>query len=297
MIRVGNYDKIKVDHFPDGTQCLMECDVDNFTDSGGYYNIIWNYESDEELVTLIYLVNHIRNKWGFGAPICLWMPYIPNARMDRTKNSCEVFTLKYFTDIINNLHFDHVWVLDPHSDVSVALLDRVSVIKPDDYISITIQLIKDKNHIESDNDIMIYFPDAGAYKRYKDIECLTPYDKIYGQKVRDWKTGKITGLTIMDKDNKNIKKSFEGKYILMIDDIISYGGTMYYSALELSKHNPSKIYAYATHVEPNSLWNPDNGTFIKALGNEVESLYTTNSIYNLSKIDIVIPISLKTPIK
>ena len=303
MIKVGNT-KIDVKHFPDGTQMLFDCDIHNWNHSLGYYMITWNYESDEELVTLIYIVNHIRKTWQ-AAPIHLFMPYIPNARMDRTKNPGEVFTLKYFASILNSLHFDGVYVLDPHSDVSTALIDHIHVINPDDYIANVIQTIKYKNHIEGDEEIAIYFPDAGAYKRYKDIECLKPYEKIYGQKVRDWNTGKITGLTIVDKDGNKIEQSFEDMCILMIDDIISYGGTMYYSALEINKHNPAKIYAYATHVEPFSFWNIEKGTFRKAMGftnedgseNEtiVEKLYTTNSIYNLDGNDFVIPIPLKVP--
>ena len=301
MIKVGDK-KVEVKHFPDGTQMLFDCNVDDFPEIFGKYVITWNYESDEELITLIYIVSHIRKTWA-AAPIHLNMPYIPNARMDRTKNPNEVFTLKYFANIINGLHFDKVFVLDPHSDVSVALLNNVSVINPDDYIAKAIQTIKDNNHIEGDEELAIYFPDAGAYKRYKDMECLTPYNKIYGQKVRDWKTGKITGLTIVDKDGNKIEQSFEDMCILMIDDIISYGGTMYYSALEINKHNPAKIYAYATHVEPNSFWDVEKGTFRKAMGftngdgsenkTIVEKLYTTNSIYNLDGNDFVIPIPVK----
>ena len=301
MIKIGDY-KIEVKHFPDGTQMLFDCNVNNFPKNFGTYVITWNYESDEELITLIYIVNHIRKTWQ-AAPIHLNMPYIPNARMDRTKNPGEVFTLKYFATLINGIHFDEVFVLDPHSDVSVALIDRISVINPDDYIAKTIQTIKDNNHIDNDKEIVLYFPDAGAYKRYKDIECLKPYEKIYGQKVRDWNTGKITGLTIVDKDNNTITGSFENNYILMIDDIISYGGTMYYSAIKINEFNPKKIYAYATHVEPKSFWNIDNGTFRKAFGYSnkdgsenkqiVTKLFTTNSIYNLDANDSVVPISIK----
>jgi len=303
MIKIGNT-KIDVKHFPDGTQMLLDCDVYSWNHSLGYYMITWNYESDEELLTLIYLVNHIRKTWQ-AAPIYLFMPYIPNARMDRTKNPSEVFTLKYFANIINSLHFDKVFVLDPHSDVSTALIDRVSVVSIEDYIASTIQVIKDRNHIEYDDDIMIYFPDAGAYKRYKDLGVLSAYEKIYGQKVRDWNTGKITGLEIVDKDNKPLEKVLHGKTVIMIDDIISYGGTMYYSALKLKEFYPYKVYCYATHVEPFSFWNIEKGTFRKAMGftnedgseNEqiVEKLYTTNSIYNLDGNDFVIPIPLKTP--
>ncbi len=300
MIKVGDY-KIEVKHFPDGTQMLFDCNVNNFPENLGKYVITWNYESDEELITLIYIVNHIRKTWP-AAPIHLNMPYIPNARMDRTKNPGEVFTLKYFANIINGLHFGQVFVIDPHSDVSVALLNNVVVINPDDYIAKTIQQIKDNNHIEDDKEIVIYFPDAGAYKRYKDIKCLKPYEKIYGQKVRDWTTGKITGLTIVDKDNNIINGSFENNYVLMIDDIISFGGTMYYSAVKINEFNPKGIYAYATHVEPKSFWDIDKGTFRKTLGYSnndgsenkqiVTKLYTTNSIYNLDGNGFVIPITI-----
>lgn len=45
--------------------------------------------------------------------------------MDRVKNPDEVFTLKYFCEFINDLKFDVVYVNDPHSDVSMALLNNV----------------------------------------------------------------------------------------------------------------------------------------------------------------------------
>ena len=70
-----------------------------------------------------------------------------------------------------------------------------------------------------------------------------------------------------------------GKTILMIDDIISYGGSLFYSAKELKKYNPYKIYAYATHTE-NSVLDKEKGTLIKALeNNTVERLFTTNSLF------------------
>lgn len=293
MIKVGDK-KIEVKHFPDGTQMLFDCNVDDFPRKYGYYNIYWHYESDEELITIYYLVCHIHKSWP-GSSINLYMPYIPNARMDRTKNPGEVFTLKYFANIINGLHFAKVFVLDPHSDVSVALIDNVRVISPEDYIEKVFYMMRNDAHIDDKKDIVIYFPDAGAYKRYKDLKCFSPqFTKVYGHKVRDWSTGKITGLDIVDENNKSLENgSLEGKYVLMIDDIISYGGTMYYSATKLKDLGAKEIFAYATHVEPKSLWDPEKGTFMKCLGVIVNKLYTTNSIYNLEKNDFVTPISIK----
>ena len=164
------------------------------------------------------------------------------------------------------LNFSSVFVLDAHSDVSVALLNNCVKENPRKYIRKTISEI-------NATDIVLYFPDSGAAKRYSDLFQEIPY--CYGEKRRDWKTGKILGLDIrtngIDLNNKNV---------LMIDDIIAYGGSLYYSAKELNKCNVNKIYAYATHTE-NSILSKEKGTLIKSLeNNTVERLFTTNSLFN-----------------
>ena len=78
--------------------------------------ITWKYDNDGECMIVWYLVNHIRSIMGPDTHVQLMMPYIPNARMDRVKNGDEVFTLKWFADFINSLHFCHVAVFDPHSN-------------------------------------------------------------------------------------------------------------------------------------------------------------------------------------
>ena len=109
---------IEPGRFPDGTLHLLYDDFDRDYDTV----IHWQYENNEELVMLIFLTKHLR---AHGVNnISLYMPYIPNARQDRVKENKDVFTLKYFAQIINDLRFDSVTVLDPHSSVSEALIDR-----------------------------------------------------------------------------------------------------------------------------------------------------------------------------
>ena len=195
----------------------------------------------------------------------LFMPYIPNARMDRVKNDDEVFTLKYFCDFINSLNFSRVYVLDAHSDVSTALLNNCENDSPRDYIKDAIRQISD--------DIVLYFPDAGAAKRYSDLFPEIMY--CYGEKKRDWKSGKILGLDIRSNGI-----DLNGKTVLMIDDIIAYGGSLFYSANALKENGVDKIYAYATHTE-NSILDREKGTLIKSLeNNTVERLFTTNSLFS-----------------
>jgi ribose-phosphate pyrophosphokinase len=239
----------------------------------------WYYENDEELVTLMFLVKHFDDVCPERDKV-LYMPYVPNARMDRTKNIGEVFTLKYFCDIINSLNFKQVVILDPHSNVTPALLDRVVVKSPRDVIFDVAE------HLGLTEEDYVYFPDEGACKRYND---LFPFKKnvLIGHKVRDWETGKIQGLNITDQEGCVYEYGFfseagaySGARVIMVDDIISYGGTLAYSADELKKLGFEHVYAYATHTE-NSVLDPENGTLLKRLEDGiVDHIYTTNSIYS-----------------
>ena len=288
MIKVNDVE-VKTGKFPDGTPEMLHVNnivIYNLADhySIPVINFTWNYEDDSELVKLIYLVNHYREQLGRFVRYNLFMPYIPNARMDRTKSSNEVFTLKWFAKIINSLEFDNVYVLDPHSDVSVALINNLVKNNVDKYIIDAKEYIYESFRNNESHEIVIYFPDAGAYKRYKDMYSVNNYKKIYGEKVRDWKTGEILGLKVVDENGVEITDHnyLKDKVVLMIDDIISYGGTLYYSTNKIKEFNPYKIYAYATHVEPKSLWDEEKGKFKKSLiSGDVERLFTTNSIYNL----------------
>ena len=263
MIRV-NDEIINIEHFPDGTQRLR---INDLVKSRNY-NIRWIYEKEEELSTLIYITRHLRNN-PWTKSVRLTIDYLPNARMDRIVNMEEVFTLKGFTDVINWLNFDFVNVLDVHSNVGAALLNNVIIDSAKVCINDAIRQIELNEKCE---ELVLYFPDAGAYKRYADM--FPTYKSCYGEKKRDWNTGKILGLEI-----KTNGIDLTGKTVLMIDDIVAYGGSLYYSSLELKNHNVGKIYAYATHKE-NSVLDREKGTLIKSLEDgTVEKLFTTDSLF------------------
>ena len=268
MILVNNQ-MVEVQHFPDGTQLLKQ----NFYlhDASANY-ITWHYENDGELLTLIYVTKHLKGLHP-DMQFVLNLFYVPNARFDRIKDSSEVFTLKYFCDIINSLEFYRVYVLDPHSNVTPALIKNVWVMSPMDFILDAVR------RIGLGPDDYVYFPDEGAYKRYSD---LFPSKKnvLIGHKVRDWETGKIKGLHITTPEGYE-PDDFQcmGHNVIMIDDIISYGGTLAYSADKLKGFGFEHIYAYATHTE-NSVLDPEKGTLLKRLENgTVDCIYTTNSLY------------------
>ena len=219
MIKI-NGDIVTINKFPDGTP-RININPDNIEED--------SYDGGSCIERFKTNVNYYLN-----------LPYIPNARMDRVKNNDEVFTLKYFCEFINWLNFSGVYVLDAHSDVSTALLNNCFEENPKEYIEQVIEKIWERN-------LVLYFPDAGAAKRYSDLFPELQY--CYGEKKRDWKTGKILGLDIRTNGI-----DLADKAVLMIDDIIAYGGSLYYSAEELKKNGIKEIYAYATHTENSILY-------------------------------------------
>ena len=258
---------ISNDRFPDGT-LLMKLPFSPKPSN----EIRWHYENDAELFKLICLVKAMREMYK-GVRIDLFMPYLPNARQDRVKNPEDVFTLKYFCEIINSLEFDTVFVTDVHSNVGLVLLDRVREIKPWDYIhnaltKITFMETGDVMHEareECYKNLLLFYPDEGAMKRYSG-EIGMPY--IFGVKDRDWKTGQIKRLNLAGDVSM-----IEGKNILIIDDICSKGGTFYYAAKELKEAGAANIYLYVTHCE-NTIY---EGELLKE-DSLIKHIFTTNSL-------------------
>lgn len=253
MIKI-NGKIVEVNKFPDGTLLIKE-DVD--------YNralITWVFENNEELVSLIFLTNHLRSH-GVHT-IGLFMPYIPNARQDRVKNPEDVFTLKYFANMINSLNFNEVAVLDPHSSVSEALIENIDIWTPEEYIKSAFYKVIDL--CDGNDDILLFYPDEGAMKRYSG---MIPHKYAFGIKNRDWNTGKIKSLEVA-----GCVDEICGRDILIIDDICSRGGTFYHSAKKLKELGANRIFLYVSHCE-NTIF---DGELLD--GDLIERVFTTDSI-------------------
>ena len=255
MIKVDDV-KIKQGRFPDHT-LLMKFDPnsDEFSCDRGAIKVEWIYENDAELFTLICVKRHLDRNFT-NAHIVLIMPYIPHARMDRVKSDEDVFTLKYFCEVINSLKFDIVWVRDAHSNVSLALLENVCEENITPYIY---------EAFKKSNSQALFFPDEGAMKRYSSGFRM-PY--AFGMKKRDWTTGQILGLDLINKE------AIVGKNVLIVDDICSKGGTFYHAAKALKAAGAKSVSLYVTHCE-SSITTGD----LAASDGLVDHVYTTKSIF------------------
>ena len=251
MITIDNV-VIEQNHFPDGTLLTKL----PYNDNDCIY-IKWNYENDAELFTLICARRHYASRKAI-----LTMPYIPHARMDRVKSEQDVFTLKYFCEVINSLNFKAVIVLDPHSNVAPALINNIVLDPVDSYIRQAL--------FHHSNNRALFFPDEGAMKRYTEEFSHIPF--AFGMKKRDWATGKILGLDILQSEN------IVGKDVLIVDDICSRGGTFYHSAKALLEAGAASVSLYVTHCENTIL---EGEIFTSGL---IKQVYTTNSLVHCDEL-------------
>lgn len=255
MVLVNNK-QVSFTRFHDGTTSFR-FDVGSYEIGQRWCDIEWRYDGDQECILLWYLVNHIRSTMENRVFIRLIMPYVPNARMDRVKDSGDVFTLKWFAEFINALCFNSVIVLDPHSNVAPALINNIHIMQPDKHIEEAMAIIADKN-------LLLCYPDEGAVKRYSD---LIGAEYIFGIKHRDWKTGRIERLELTSPEKVS------GRNVLIVDDICSRGGTFTHTARALKNAGAKDIYLYVSHCE-NTIF--DGLVLTDGL---IRHIFTTDSIY------------------
>lgn len=269
MIKINNK-LVEVTHFPDGTQCIKFPDYSTCRVENEPNIISWFYDSDEELFTLASTVDFIKRMSHPAQGLCLFMPYVPNARMDRIKSPQENFSLKVFANFINSLGFDSVYTNNVHSNVSQALINNIENRDDEPLIKFAI----DKYHPD-----VIFFPDEGACKRYADLEIVKKSNKpiAFGIKKRDWKTGKILGLDVISDVDLTNKK------VLIIDDICSAGGTFKFSSMKLKEMGSNDVALFVSHCEDNI----QNGDLLKT--DLISTIYTTDSILHIEdeKINII----------
>ena len=250
-----NDKKVNVKLFPNGESYLDTKSLEIRTEN----NILkLKFEGDNDIIHLIFIKSYLDE---LKVPCILLLPYIPYSRMDRTEGK-RLFTLKYFSKIINNLNFDKVIVHEPHSDVSIALLDRVEV------INTTIEITKDLLEKYHNENVYLVYPDAGAEKRYSK---MLNHKFLTAIKERDFSTGYITSLKINEKIPK------EEFTAIIVDDLCSQGRTFILAAKQLRALGAKEIILVVTHCEDTIF----RGDILYT--DLISKVYTTNSILN--KVD------------
>ena len=192
--------------------------------------------SHRDVMELLMATDALKRLGAFH--IKLYMPYVPNGRQDRVANRGEAHALKVFCDLINAQGYDSVTILDPHSEVTPALLNKCKVVEQHQLIRE--MMLEDAMDIVPE-DVMLISPDAGANKKtLKIAQKLGFKGVIRADKIRETSTGKITGTEVYSGDLGN-------QDVLIVDDIGDGMGTFLALAAVLRTKTTGKVMLYITH--------------------------------------------------
>ena len=248
-------------------------DIKSFVFSGGEVHInIEDIKMDgyiyasitnsEDLIKLLMVTDAYKRKFNITPE--LYLPYIPYARQDRVCNNGEALSIKVFANLINSQNYPAVHVLDPHSDISTALINNVKVT---DNTALVKKVWDNDLKSYHKDDLYLVSPDAGALKKTHKVAKAIGYDRevIFCEKQRDTKTGEITGTKIYC-DN------IEDNNFILVDDICDGGRTFIEIAKVLKEKGANRIILVVSH-----------GIFSKGLDcifEYIDDIYTTTSFDN-----------------
>jgi ribose-phosphate pyrophosphokinase len=194
--------------------------------------------SSDSIMELILGVDAIRRSGRKDSSLDLICPYLPYARQDRVCAAGESLALKVMCDIINDLGFSNVYVWDPHSEVSLALLNNVCSVSQDYFVA---QLLRSRFSPKREGvNLHLVAPDAGSLKKIYVVSKQTKLPIVRADKTRDPNTGEITGTVVYSE-------SVGSDDFLIVDDICDGGRTFIELAKELRPLTTGKIYLYVTH--------------------------------------------------
>lgn len=225
-----NNSEIKTFNFPAG-ECQVTLSPEIITQKTFIKAILYNAK---DIMALLLTVDAIRRILPL-INIELIIPYFPYARQDRVCNQGESLSVKVMADLINNLKCDRLIIIDPHSDVTPALLNNCQVISQADILNESCL----KNELLQHNWALIA-PDAGAQKKTLEVaKRLNLSDVFCASKIRDTQTGKIITTTFHDE--------VKGQKVLIVDDICDGGKTFIELGKLLQQKGATEICLYVTH--------------------------------------------------
>lgn len=256
MITLKNITKnlstvINATHFPDGTQQVWK--VDEEVLDIGKKQIVWHFERDSEIVTLLQLQMLLDTREKYHTQLVI--PFLPYGRQDKEVSNNTTFGLQTFMKMLNPFFMDIV-TYDAHN--YKALNMKITSLNVDSQLHQALEL--SKAHL-------VCFPDKGATTRGYDLNGVPSF---HLSKTRDQQTGQITGMVC------DLPLDLVSKNILIVDDICDGGKTFIEAAKVLYGMGADKVDLYVTH----GIFSKGT-TILRELG-EINHIYTTDSYKSLA---------------
>ena len=219
---------------------------------------------DTNLLQALSIISQARK---VSSKIYAIIPYMGYARQDRQFLSGEVVTMSIVARMLKSAGAKKIVVVDIHSKIA---LNHFKI--PKENISAIPELAKYFKRMKL-KDALVVSPDMGGALRAKRFASLINTDFIALKKSRNRNTGKVV--------IQSSKVDVRGKDLILVDDIISTGGSIVKAAQFLKKQKCKRVFVACTH-----------GLFVEGAEKKIKNagvsrIISTNTIpRNTSKVDI-----------
>lgn len=187
---------------------------------------------DSNIMQTLSLISKARQ---FSSDVVSVIPYLGYARQDREFLPGEVVTLSVITKLLKAAGASKVIVVDIHSQMGLKHFDI-----PVKNVSAILELVNYFKKLKL-KDPLVVSPDLGGAARAEEFAKLYGTDFIALKKQRDRKTGKVEIMTL---DLDGVK----GRDLVLVDDMISTGGSIVKATEFLRKQKCRKVYVACTHA-------------------------------------------------
>jgi len=187
---------------------------------------------DTNLLQALLLVSKAKQ---FSTNVILVTPYMGYARQDREFLPDEVVTMQVIAKLFKTVGASKIIVVDIHSLIGLKQFKM-----PAKNVSAVPELVRYFKKLRL-KDPLVVSPDLGGKERAKEFAQHFKTDFIVLKKQRNRKTGKVK---IVSSNRSDVS----GRDLVLVDDMISTGGSIIKATEFLKKQKCKRVYAVCTHA-------------------------------------------------
>lgn len=195
---------------------------------------------NEYIIETSFIVDGLKRSGA--SKVHLISPYLGYQRQDHIFRDGEAVSLEAVIKMLEAVGVDAIMAFDFHS-IKIPEMFRIPVTHLS-AMPLFAKTIFDL-HFSKENTVLVS-PDMGGIRRIKQFSKLLrdiPYATIL--KERDLATGSVFATSL---ELPNGLKELEGRDVIILDDMISGGGTMVKAVELLKANNAGKAYVFVTHA-------------------------------------------------
>lgn len=192
---------------------------------------------NDKLARLLFFIGALKD--ASATTVTAIVPYLCYARKDRKTQPRDPVTTRYVAELFDAVGTDRIVTMDVHNLMAYQNAFRCRT----DHLEATKLFVDHFVQVVAHDEVTVVSPDPGGVKRAERFGAALshrlerPVGAAFVEKYRA--LGVVTGEALIGE--------VEGRTAIILDDLISTGGTLIRSARAARAHGAARVYAAATH--------------------------------------------------